>query len=233
MALVDELRDEVAKVFATRWSTRDGTTVPAPEDVGLANDAVKFAAATVLYADLSDSTGMVTSQADHFAAEVYKAFLYSAARIIRSEDGEITAYDGDRVMALYLGGSKNTNAARSALKINYAVTHIINPAIVAQYPQQSFRLRHVVGIDTGSQFVVRTGVRGDNDLVWVGHAANYAAKLTSLPADCPTWITRTVFDSLAPELKTGGNPPRGMWEERSWTPMNNLRICCSNWWWSI
>ena len=59
-------------------------------------------------------------------------------------------------MAMYLGGSKNTNATRSALKINYAVIHIINPAITAQYPQQSFRLRHVVGIDTSSEFVART-----------------------------------------------------------------------------
>lgn len=233
MPLADELKTEVEKIFSTRWTTRDGTAVPEPKDVGLGNDAVKFEAATVLYADLSDSTGMVSSQRDHFAAEVYKSFLYSAARVIRSEGGEITAYDGDRIMAMYLGGSKNTNATRSALKINYAVIHIINPAITAQYPQQSFRLRHVVGIDTSSEFVARTGVRGDNDLVWVGRAANYAAKLTTLPADYPTWITGTVFDSLAPELKTGGNPPRIMWEERNWTPMNGLRIYRSNWWWSI
>ncbi len=233
MALADELKTEVAKIFATHWNARDGNTVPAPEDIGLGNDAVKFQAATVLYADLSDSTGMVSGQTDHFAAEVYKSFLYSAARIIRSEGGEITAYDGDRIMAVFLGGLKNTSAARAGLKINYAVTHIVNPAITAQYPQQTFRLKHVVGIDTSAQFVARTGVRGDNDLVWVGRAANYAAKLTALPADYPTWITGTVYDALAPELKTGGSPARSMWEERSWTPMNKLRVYCSNWWWRV
>jgi class 3 adenylate cyclase len=233
MPLADELKAEVAKILATHWKTRDGTTIPAPDDLGLGNDAVKFDAATVLYADLADSTGMVSSQPDHFAAEVYKSFLYSAARVIRAEGGEITAYDGDRVMAVFLGDSKNTSAARTALKINYAVTHIINPAISTQYPQRTFRLRHVVGIDTSAQFVARTGVRGDNDLVWVGRAANYAAKLTTLPADYPTWITGTVYDALAPDLKTGGNPPRAMWEERTWTPMNGLRIYRSNWWWSI
>jgi class 3 adenylate cyclase len=148
MPLADELKTEVEKILSTHWATRNGTTVPAPEDLGLGNDAVKFEAATLLYADLSDSTGMVSSQPDYFAAEVYKSFLYSAARVIRSEGGEVTAYDGDRIMAVYLGGSKNTNATRSALKINYAVTHIINPAITAQYPQRAFRLRHVVGIDT-------------------------------------------------------------------------------------
>ena len=84
MPLADELKTEVEKIFSTRWTTRDGTAVPEPKDVGLGNDAVKFEAATVLYADLSDSTGMVSSQRDHFAAEVYKSFLYSAARVIRS-----------------------------------------------------------------------------------------------------------------------------------------------------
>jgi class 3 adenylate cyclase len=232
MSLDDELKTQVKKILSTQWTTRDGTAVPAPEDVGLGNDAVKFGAATVLYADLSDSTGMVSSHPDYFAAEVYKTFLYSAARIIRSEGGEITAYDGDRVMAVYLGDFKNTSAARSALKINYAVRHIVNPAIAAQYPQRTFTLRHVVGIDTSSQFVARSGVRGDNDLVWVGRASNYAAKLATL-SDYPTYITRTVFDSLRDDLKFNGNPSRAMWEERTWTAMNNLRIFRSNWTWSI
>lgn len=232
MSLADELKIQVNKILSTQWTTRDGTAVPAPEAVGLGNDAIKFSAATVLYADLSDSTGMVTGQPDYFAAEVYKAFLYSAARIIRSEGGEITAYDGDRVMAVYLGGSKNTSAARSALKINYAAKNIVNPAILAQYPERTFALRHVVGIDTSSQFVARTGVRGDNDLVWVGRAANYAAKLTTL-SESTTYITGTVFDSLQEELKFNGNPRRAMWEERTWTAMNKMRIFRSNWTWSV
>jgi class 3 adenylate cyclase len=232
MSLADELKTQVKKTLSSQWTKRDGTAAPAADAVGLGNDAVKFDAATVLYADLSDSTGMVSSQPDYFAAEVYKTFLYSAARVIRSEGGEITAYDGDRVMAVYVGDRKNTSAARSALKINYAVKQIINPAIAAQYPERAFTLRHVVGIDTSSQFVARTGVRGDNDLVWVGRAANYAAKLTTL-SNCPTYITGTAFDSLADEAKFGGNPRMLMWEERTWTPMSGLRIFGSNWWWQI
>lgn len=232
MSLGDELKAQAQKTLSSQWTTRDGTVVPSAEGVGLGNDAVKFKAATVLYADLSDSTGMVSGQPDYFAAEVYKTFLYTAARVIRSEGGEITAYDGDRVMAVYLGDRKNTSAARSALKINYAVDQIINPAITAQYPDRSFTLHHVVGIDTSSQFVARTGVRGDNDLVWVGRSANYAAKLTTL-SNYRTYITGAVFDCLAEEAKFGGNPRTFMWEERKWTPMNDLRIFGSNWWWKL
>ena len=56
----------------------------------------------------------------HFAAEVYKAFLRCAARIIRAEGGAITAYDGDRVMAVFVGEGKNTAAVRCALKVHWA-----------------------------------------------------------------------------------------------------------------
>src|SRR5207248_4620847 len=102
----------------------------------LNNDAVKLDA-TVLYADLSASTGLVDGYKQHFAAEIYKAYLHCAAKIIRSEDGVITAYDGDRVMAVFIGTSKNTSAARSALKINWAVKNIVNPALKDQYSDTS------------------------------------------------------------------------------------------------
>lgn len=49
------------------------------------------------------STVLVDTNTDFVAAEFYKTFLHCAAKIIRSEDGAITSYDGDRVMAVYIG----------------------------------------------------------------------------------------------------------------------------------
>jgi len=179
MSLLDDLATAVKEIFAGSWSSRKGTVVPESDDLGLGNDAISLDG-TVLYADLSESTALVDEYKPWFAAEVYKTYLHCAAKIISSQDGAITAYDGDRIMAVYIGGSKNTNAARSALKINYAVDKIINPALVAQYPTTTFRVKHAVGVDTSSLFVARTGIRGANDLVWVGRAANHAAKMSSI-----------------------------------------------------
>ncbi len=91
--------------------------MPDTDDLRLGNDAVLLEG-TVLYADLSGSTKMVDTCKRHFAAEVYKAYLYSTARVIGSEGGEIVAYDGDRVMAVFIGDGKNTSAVRCGLKIN-------------------------------------------------------------------------------------------------------------------
>lgn len=230
MALRDDLALDVAKIFRANWSTRDGIVVPEAEDLSLANDAVKLTG-TVLYADIHESTRLVDGFKPHFAAEVYKAFLHCAARIILEEGGAITAYDGDRVMAVFIGRSKNTSAIRTALKIHYAVVKIINPAINTQYPNGTFALRHTVGVDTSSLFVARTGVRGSNDLVWVGRAANYAAKLTTLSPDYPTWITGDVFSSCDDSVRISNGVT--MWEERVWTTMNRMSIYRSRFYWPI
>jgi class 3 adenylate cyclase len=132
---------------------------------------------------MADSTKLVDSETPQFAAEIYRCYLVCAARIVKANDGSITAYDGDRIMAVFIGDTKNTNAAKTALQINAAVIDIINPPISNQYPQSTYRLSHVIGIDTMPfvlLFVARIGVRNDNDLVWVGRAANYAAKLSSI-----------------------------------------------------
>ncbi len=229
-SLSEQLDQEVKKIFRERWTTRDGQKVPESEDVQLGNDAVKIDG-TVLYADLDGSTNMVDQQTPEFAAEIYKSYLHCAAKIIRAEDGQIVSYDGDRIMAVFIGGRKNTDAARCALKINYAVTKIINPAIVLQYPRSTFRVRQIVGIDTSPLFVARTGIRNWNDLVWVGRSANYAAKLCSQSSDYPTWITADVYNRLLDSSKIGSDG-RNMWESVWWDERKFI-VYRSNWHWKV
>lgn len=231
MALSDDLQSEVKSIFKAAWDVTPGRVVPAPESVGLGNKAVEFESATVLYADLDGSTGMVDAKPWQFSAEIYKTYLHCAAKIINSQDGVITAYDGDRIMAVYIGERKNSRAALSALKINGAVRNIINPAIVAQYPSNGHVTRHVVGVDTSPLRAARTGVRGDNDLVWIGRAANYAAKLTTMSSETPTWITADVYDALAPDVKKWDG--KDVWEARLWSTMNDMKIYRSGWTWTI
>lgn len=228
MAIHDELSTEVERIFRERWDITKGTVVPESEDVGLSNEGIEVDA-TVLYADLAESTNLVNQQSADFAGEVYKSYLYCAARIIRSEGGEITAYDGDRVMAVYIGGTKNSSAARAALKINYAVREIINPALNAVY-KNNYGLKQVVGIDTSILRAARTGVRGANDLVWIGRAANYAAKLTTLDASYPSNITERVYKRLMDEVKTTQDKP--MWERFSWHATGEI-IYRSTWQWRV
>ncbi len=228
MGLGDDLNSEVRKVLQEKWTQRDGRVVPESDDLRLGNDAVTLEG-TVLYADLDDSTKLVDTKKPWFAAEIYKCYLACAARIIRAECGEITSYDGDRIMAVFIGDAKNSSAARAALKVNFAVKKIINPAIRDEYPNTRYSVKHVVGIDTSPLFVARTGIRGANDLVWVGRAANYAAKLSARPGPA-TQITAKVYQRLGRNLKIGSNG-QNMWKSSEAPKIE--KIYTSSWYWKV
>jgi class 3 adenylate cyclase len=226
----DDIKAEIEQILKTQWNRREGRAVPEAEDVQLGNDAVELDAA-VLYADMADSTGLVVGYKDWFAAEIYKAYLRGACEIINNNGGTITAFDGDRVMAVFIGDGKNSAAAKTALQIKYLSKEIINPALKKEYPNSAFQLEQAVGIDTGKLLVARTGVRGANDLVWVGRAANYAAKLCSLrDGSFTSFITEEVFNALNESSKFGGEPKRLMWEKVMWT-QRGIPVYRSSWHW--
>jgi class 3 adenylate cyclase len=229
MGFREDITSKVTEIFHAHWDERDGYVVPAPDSLTLDNDAINLDG-TVLYADMAESTSLVDTKTKQFAAEIYKTFLHCSAKIIHNEDGEITAYDGDRIMAVFLGDNKNDKATRAGLKINNARIEIIDPAIRSQYPKSTYRLKHKVGIDTGSLFVARTGVRGANDLVWVGRAANHAAKLCTFTAEFPTRITSNVYTALSDNVKYSKGV--SMWEKFTWKEMGRVYYR-SNYQWTI
>ena len=81
----------------------EGRTVPATTDIPMNNTARRFELATFLYADLNGSTQMVSSLSWQRCGEIYKTYLYCASRMIRDHGGEVVAFDGDRVMGIFLG----------------------------------------------------------------------------------------------------------------------------------
>lgn len=231
MAFKEDLESEVKQILKDQWTVETTKGVPDPDQLRLSNHAKDLETATVLYADLDGSTNMVEQYDWTFSAEIYKAYLRCAARIIAAEKGIVTAYDGDRIMAVFTGDAKNTRAVRAAMKINHAVVTIIRPAIGAQYPSKSFTLKHVIGVDTSQLRAARIGVRGYNDLVWIGRAANYAATLTNL-SEKPLWITKAVYDVMHKDVKYSSDG-ESMWEKRSWTAMNDMEIYRSDWMYGV
>jgi class 3 adenylate cyclase len=230
MGLKADLESDVGSIFRDQWSHRGGREVPSDASLKLGNDAVKISA-TVLYADLADSTQLVDTYTWMFASEIYKTFLLCAAKVIRSEDGVITAYDGDRIMGVFIGDTKNTSAMRAAMKINWAVRKIITPAQKCIYSDKDYVIRHVVGIDTSELFIAKTGVRGANDLVWVGRAANHAAKLAALAHTHSSRVTEPVYKAAADSVKSGAG--RNYWERVKWTDHGERYIYRTNEDWPI
>ncbi len=228
-----ELSEAVDSIIKAAWDTRSGQVIPETEAITLGNSGVTLEA-TVLYADLADSTELALYDQE-IAAEVYKTYLLGTSRLIKAGGGEIRSFDGDRVMGVFIGNSKNTNAAKAALKINYFFTRVLEPAFLTFYGRlktSPFKFAQSVGIDTGEIRVARAGVRNDNDLIWVGRAPNIAAKLSSIREQgYSTYVTKAVFDKLHESSKVFNG--QNMWETRSWAkgePYGTSVVYRSSWW---
>lgn len=217
MALIDDLTTDVTGTIQQTWNVRDGQVVPNSVDVKLAGGAVKLNA-TFLYADLANSTELAMNYDSRVAAKVCRAFMAICSRLIRHHNGDIRSFDGDRVMGIFIGDMKNTRAATCALKINHAFAKVLKPRFEEKYPAlKAHGLAHGVGIDASDVLTVRGGIRGNNDLVWIGRAPNIAAKLSNIRnSPYHTHITDTVYNVLADSAKLGGTPKREMWQRCTW-----------------
>lgn len=221
MTFKDDLSAKVREYAVTQWGDiPTGYTVPTPESLTLGNTGTRINA-TVLYADINGSTRMVDALSDTRAAEYYKAYLHCAAKVIKLNDGTVTAYDGDRVMGIYVGKNQAANAVTTALQLNWALMNVINLTFTKIYLENHIPLRHTIGIDCGGLLAAKTGVRVDSDLVWVGPAANYAAKLNSFDGLDPIYpirITEHVMKVIGRNAFTR-NDETSIWDG----PYNNLK----------
>ncbi|MEU1854387.1 adenylate/guanylate cyclase domain-containing protein [Streptomyces sp. NPDC019990] len=237
MGLAEDVEKAVTSVVCANWNTRNGTVVPGTKDVSLSNGAVEVDA-VYLYADLADSTGLARDFTRTTAAKVIRAYLDAVCRVIRARGGEIRSFDGDRVMAVFMGPTKNTDAAKCALQINYAVKKIVRPkaeANLSSLTTQGFVIKHCVGVDSGKALIVRGGVRGSNDLVSIGRAPNVAAKLSDVRnGDYRTYITEDVYNGMLDSAKTSSDG-RPMWEGPFTREVGGEKITVykSTWTWSL
>jgi adenylate cyclase len=151
MALKDDLMTRVNEILSVQWDIRDGQVVPATADVKLSNGAVKLEAA-YLYSDLADSTTLARDFDRRSAARVVRSYLHVMTKLVGQYGGAVRSFDGDRVMGIFVGDSKRSNAAKCCLKMNWAFENIIRDRVESKLPglrRGGYTLEHSSGVDVG------------------------------------------------------------------------------------
>jgi class 3 adenylate cyclase len=198
---------------------RRGSKVPEAENIGM-NEGVELDA-TYVYADMADSSKLAHSVYKPVAAKIVRAYVNTATYILKAWGGEIRSFDGDRVMAIFIGENMNRSAGLAAMEINWAVQEVIWPRIQKRWNDVAtwgWTLGHGVGVDTGEALLIRSGVRGDNDIVSIGKAPNVAAKLSSLRSAGSLYVTQAVYEDFNDNLWYG--PKR----EQMWSRMYSAQV---------
>lgn len=216
MASENFLKDRVETLFRTDFDQRDGRVVPTTDDVALKNGAVKIEAA-FLYADLAGSAKLSKTCPWSTTAKILRAFLDCSTRLIIKHGGHVRSFDGDRVMGVFIGDSKNSNASICGREIHWSVRKIIQPAAAKQFKSISdngVEIRNCSGIDVGEVRAIRSGIRASNDLIWIGKAASFSAKLSDVrDGGYCTYISSRTYNKLSKEAKFD-EQGKNMWEAR-------------------
>lgn len=118
MTWVETLNKATDTLFDTAWDVRDGAVIPSSDTVALKDGAVKIDA-TFLYADLAGSSMLARVCPWNTTAKIIRAYLDCSTRLIKAWGGEIRSFDGDRVMGIFMGDTKNSDASRCAREIDY------------------------------------------------------------------------------------------------------------------
>jgi class 3 adenylate cyclase len=211
-----DLTAETADILKTKWSVREGTVIPDSDTITLKDGAVKVPA-TFLYADLAASSKLAQICPWETTAKIIRAYLHISIRLIRAYGGEIRSFDGDRVMGVFMGNTKNTYATRCAREIFWTTENALDTGATKEFSSiknNQLRIRQCVGIDTGQAVAVRAGIRNNNDVIWIGRPPSLAAKLS----DCReypycVYISDDCYKALAEAERTIGQTP--IWEQRA------------------
>ena len=219
MNLYEQVQQDVAGVIDAQWYIRARKTVPPREKVPLRRGGLKLDA-TFLYADVVGSSWLAKSLHPTVAAKFFRSFLKASTRLIIANEGKVIGIDGDRVLGLFHGESKNDRAVKCGLQINWAVQRVIKKSFVTKYKQiykRGLSIAHGVGIDTGKVTIVRAGIQGSNDIISIGRAPNMAAKLSEIrEGEYRTIVSESVYRRLGDKLRLGGDDSVRIWHRIKW-----------------
>ncbi|MEW5846332.1 MAG: adenylate/guanylate cyclase domain-containing protein [Bacteroidota bacterium] len=222
MALLDDLKNKVSAYFIEKYEVEETTIVPGTDyskltfgNKGLVSE---FA---FLFVDIRKSSELHDTYGFTNAAKIYQSFHDICLRIIENNEGKVRAFDGDRIMGVFAGDQKRTNATKAAMNIRWAISKILNPNLTTP-------LRIGCGIDVGKTLITKVGKGRDinnNDLIWIGKACNYASHLTQEASDSII-ISPNVYDNMLDKtkFKDSINKTGNMWTLKKITLKSNKQI---------
>ncbi len=216
------MRNKVGAYFNEPYEVEETTIVPGTDysklTFGTKGLVSEFA---FLYVDIRKSSELHDTYGLTNSAKIYQSFHDICLRIIEDNDGKVRAFDGDRIMGVFAGNSKRTNATRTAMKIRWAIINILNPHLKTP-------LRIGCGIDIGKTLITKVGKGRDinnNDLIWIGKACSYSSHLTQ-EADQSIIISPDVYEYMHADtkFKDAESKTENMWTFRKLILKNNKQI---------
>lgn len=234
MALDDDIAADVVTIFQESFTVSEGWAIPRLNDISFDNQGKKIRL-VALFVDIRKSTAIVEALGLQRAARMYKAYLRGVTKIVNARGGQILSFNGDGIVAGFVGAKAANAAVLSGLNINWFNSNVLKPkvhtALDAVKAPTELMFDHGIGVDVGDVLIIKGGMRGNDnsDLVWAGNAVNYAVKVGS-NAGHPynLYISEEVMKDVQFSLKLV-EEGTFIWDTWHWKDKNRL-LWRTSWW---
>ncbi len=200
MATNQEILDKLDEYLNQSYVQEETRVVPKISDLTFGNTTKKMPFAVVLYVDMRKSRKLLSDATTFWSIKVHRAFLLALTYCVERRDGHMRSFNGDGIMAFFVGDNASSRAVRAAmdtkgfvLKLN---EHLEDAGLNA--------IDYGIGIGQGAIAVAKSGKAGDDqtkqDLIWVGLPVYVAVELSDFgKSPNNLWISNNVRTSIGKE----------------------------------
>lgn len=197
MATNQETLDQIGGYLNQSYTQEETRVVPKRPDLTFGNSAKKMKHAVVVYVDMRKSKKILSDATTFWSVKIHKSFLFALTHCVERRDGHMRSFNGDGILAFFVGENAASKAVRSAMDMKGFVLEINKKLVAAGKKEIDFG----IGIAQGEILVAKSGKAGDDmtkqDLIWVGLPVYVAVELSDF-AEKPynIWITHNVRSTI-------------------------------------
>src|SRR5215211_1166916 len=144
MSLVSDLEKKVSNYLAGDYQTYEPQGVPNPEDIPLGNEAARLKA-TTLFIDVRQSSDITNAFRRQTAAKMMKGYFDGAVRIINKNGGKVRSFNGDGMLAIFVGDYRSNNAVKAAMQVDWFVLYVLQPKFQHYFKNNQSALGNALG----------------------------------------------------------------------------------------
>ena len=124
MATHREVLDQINVIINEVYTNVETTSVPKKEDLTFWNTTKTIKHAKVMFIDMRRSRDLLLDWTTLRSVKTHKAFLRAISHCIWDRDGHIRSFNGDGLLAFFVGEEAWPKSVRAAMDIAWFVTKI-------------------------------------------------------------------------------------------------------------
>ena len=135
-----------------------------------------------VYFDLSSSTNILRDYGDEISVKIFDSYIKSATRIFKNFECSYLDIQGDGGFALFSGDKHIQRAMVSAitLKTLLSKSYSGNLNDLVKKIKSKINLSSRSGVHIGKILAKKSGIRGENEILWLGGLVSVASKICGL-----------------------------------------------------